>query len=80
MVTIILDTGFICFIDIARLLGPIALFIVSIQPPMVTFQYICYLLVLTLRRESWGQIDRRPYKLFDIEKWFKLIQTRFRDF
>jgi len=29
---------------------------------------------------SWGQIDPRPYKLFDIEKWFKLIQTRFRDF
>jgi len=29
---------------------------------------------------SWGQIDPRPYKLFDIEKLFKLIQTRFRDF
>jgi len=29
---------------------------------------------------SWGQIDPRPYKLLDIEKWFKVIQTRFRDF
>ena len=41
---------------------------------------LLFLIYINPSTGSWGQIDPRPYKLLDIEKWFKVIQTRFRDF